>query len=85
MGSKAARIDVEELVGQLREARLPSPATRRRIREEAGVTLREAAAVLGVHPVTVLRWEHGRVPPRRENATAYKRLLRTLEKVAADA
>jgi len=71
--------EVEELVGRIREARLPTPATCRRIREEAGVTLREAGAVLGVHPMTVLRWERGDVPPRRENAIRYRRFLRALE------
>lgn len=90
MASKIAVADlqvdadpVEELVHRLQAARLPAPATRRRIREEAGVSLREAAQALGVHPMTVLRWETGAVVPTRSNAAAYRRLLDRLAGAAA--
>ncbi len=67
------------LAADVRAARLPHPAERRRIREAAGVSLREGAAVLHVSAMTFLRWERGDVEPRRTNAVAYAALLTALE------
>jgi DNA-binding transcriptional regulator YiaG len=78
--SASAEIDrIETLADEVRAARLPSPATCRRIREEHGVTLRDVAAAVGVEPLTVLRWEHSRSKPRREHARRWRALLEALE------
>ena len=55
--------------------RLPPPAERRRLRERAGLSHRDAAEVLGVHPSTIHYWERGRVNPSKRNALAYAALL----------
>ncbi len=70
--------DLIPLAQEVRAAQLPPVAERRRIRSSAGVPVREAAATLGVAPMTLLRWEHGASTPRRENALAYARLLDAL-------
>lgn len=70
------------LVERVRAAKLPSPDVRYRIRQDAGVTLEEIAAELGVSAVTVQRWERGLAVPRRERAIAYKCLLDELRQVA---
>jgi DNA-binding XRE family transcriptional regulator len=73
------------LAERVREARLPSPALRRHIRQAAGVTLVEMAEELGVTNVSVLRWERGDCEPRRDRAIAYRRLLEELQAaVSAD-
>ncbi|WP_130445344.1 helix-turn-helix transcriptional regulator [Kribbella rubisoli] len=70
------------LVERLRAARLPAPASRKSIREEAGATLRDIADELAVSPVTVLRWEQGKSEPRLEHAIRYRRLLDELREIA---
>lgn len=64
------------------EARLrrqmPSRAMARVIRQEAGVTQARVAEALGVHPVTVARWELGTRRPRGHLLLAYVELLREL-------
>jgi DNA-binding transcriptional regulator YiaG len=57
----------------------PSRAVARAIREEAGVSQRRLAEELGVHPVTVARWELGQRRPRGPVLTAYIELLRQLQ------
>ena len=80
MTSELAEID--GLADQIRRAQLPSPSQRRSIRKRAKVSLREAAAVLGINPNSLHRWERGEVEPTREHAIAYKRLLEALEEAA---
>jgi transcriptional regulator with XRE-family HTH domain len=63
---------------KIRSARLPEPAERAGVRRAARVSLREAAAVLGVAPMTVLRWERGETTPRRDDAVRYRQLLDAL-------
>lgn len=68
---------VDELLEQLRaQRRLPTPAERRRIREEAGVSQRALARAIGVSWTSVHRWEAGSVPRTHldEYADALKRL-----------
>lgn len=65
----------QPLPDRVRAAQLPSPRVRRRIRTNSRATLRDFANVLGVSPMTVLRWEQGRAEPRLEHAIAYRRLL----------
>src|SRR5687768_4809439 len=68
-----------QLAQEVRWAQLPSPAECRRIRIAAGVSLREAAAPIGVDAMTLWRWENGRARPRREHAMRYRKLLDALE------
>jgi len=79
MSKSAVPDSIQVLADEVRSARLPPPATCRRIREEAGVTLRDVAAALEVEPITVLRWEHGRTKPRRVHAQRWRVLLEALE------
>jgi DNA-binding transcriptional regulator YiaG len=61
---------------------LPAPAERRRIRESAGVPLREIAGVLKVDTSTVSRWEAGQTMPRgARQVEAYAGLLRRLAEI----
>lgn len=63
--------------------RLPSRAVRRAIREEAGVSQARLAAELGVHPVTVARWELGSRKPSRRHEAAYLAVLDELKASAS--
>lgn len=63
------------LPDRVRAAQLPPAEVRRGIRCTAKATLRDFAEELGVSPMTVLRWEQGKVEPRMEHAIAYRRLL----------
>jgi transcriptional regulator with XRE-family HTH domain len=73
---------VAQLVHRVAQSTLPRPSERRRIREKAGLSLREIGAALGVDAVTVLRWERG-AQPRRDRALAYRELLDALEAAVA--
>jgi len=78
-----------ELLAKVRSARkLPFPHERRRIREQAGVSLRELAAAIGVSHVAIARWESGAQPAAPTHVIAYGRLLGELrqlpEEVAAN-
>lgn len=55
--------------------------TARRIREAAGISLREAAAALQTNAVTLHRWERGETRPRTDSALAWADLLDTIAKV----
>jgi transcriptional regulator with XRE-family HTH domain len=67
----------DELLERVRSRRqLPAPAERRRIREAAGVSLRDVAAAVGVSHTAVAGWEAGATP--REQRTAYAELLAEL-------
>jgi transcriptional regulator with XRE-family HTH domain len=71
-----------ELLERLRAERaLPPGPERRRIREQAGASLRDVARELGTSATSVLRWEAGASPGRR--TAAYRRLLDELERIAA--
>ena len=68
------------LVEEIRAAkRLPSPAMARAIRLAADVSQERIAAELGVHRVTVARWEAGARRPRGQHRAAYAELLRQLQ------
>jgi DNA-binding transcriptional regulator YiaG len=56
--------------------RLPSPAMRRLLRVQAGVSIRAVAHRVGVSDVAVLRWEQGRRSPR--DPAVIERYLETL-------
>lgn len=57
---------------------LPAPALAREIRRAAGVSRDRLALELGVHPVSVARWERGTRRPRGELRLAYALLLNDL-------
>jgi transcriptional regulator with XRE-family HTH domain len=67
---------LEGLIARKRaRALLPSHAERRRIREDAGCSLRNLADVLPVHPSTLHNWERGLKEPNDANAVRYAWLL----------
>jgi DNA-binding transcriptional regulator YiaG len=71
----------QELLERVRSRRgLPSPAERRRIREQAGVSLRELGMAIGVSHVAITRWEAGAQPASAAHAKAYGRLLEELKR-----
>ena len=71
------------LVEEIRaRRRLPSPALRRALRREAGIAQDAAASHIGVHRVTLARWESG-ATPRAKHLGPYLRFLDTLEQEAA--
>ena len=73
---------VDELLERVRSRRtLPAPAERRRIREAAGVSIREVARALGASHTAVASWEAGATP--REHRAAFAGLLEELRRVAA--
>lgn len=61
---------------RVRDARLPVPGERVRIRRAAGVSLLEFAQTLRVSPMTVSRWERGLASPPLEQRVTYALLLR---------
>lgn len=77
--AQVATAKPDELVARVRGAQLPTPSQRKRIRNSAGVTLREMGVALCVTPMTVLRWERGERRPTLEHAVSYRRLLEALE------
>ena len=71
------------LIEQVHTAqRLPTPALARAIRCEAGVTQQQLADELGVHVVTVARWEAGTRVPRGTLRARYALLLNALHEAA---
>jgi DNA-binding transcriptional regulator YiaG len=67
------------LLDEVRQAkRLPTPQTARMIRLAAGVSQERFARELGVHRMTVQRWETGERTPRAEHRAAYAALLEAL-------
>jgi transcriptional regulator with XRE-family HTH domain len=76
-------VTVADLVERIRARRqLPVPRERRAIRERAGVSLREAAAALGVTHAAIWRWERGSTP--RQHIAAYAQLLDELRRLAPE-
>jgi len=68
-----------QLVEEVRQARrLPPPQLAKAIREAAGVSQQRLADELGVHRVSVARWELGQRRPRGQLLTAYTALLDAL-------
>ena len=62
--------------------RPPIPEVARAIRRAAGVSQSRLAAELGVHPVTVARWEGGTRRPQGETLRAWVDLLDQLREAA---
>ena len=73
----------DELLERLRSRRqLPPADERQRIREAAGLSLRQVGDALGVTHSLIRHWERGGTP--REQHAAYAELLERLRGVAAD-
>lgn len=60
---------------------LPAPIERVALRRARGLTLRSAAAFLGVYPSTLMRWERGGTPRSRARVD-YARFLQGLREGA---
>lgn len=72
------------LLDEVRQAaKLPPPATARMIRVAAGVSQDRLAQELGVHRMTVVRWETGERAPRGVHRALYARLLQDLQQAIA--
>lgn len=72
-----------DLLAEVRESlSLPRPSVRREIRDAAGISQARLAGELGVHVLTVHRWEAGTREPRGALRLAYARLLRGLDEAA---
>ncbi|GAA4682226.1 helix-turn-helix domain-containing protein [Phytohabitans rumicis] len=75
-----------DLLDEVRaQLRLPSPEVARSIRQDAGVTQTRLGAELGVHRVTVARWEAGKRRPTGQQRVAYATLLDQLRNAVAAA
>lgn len=75
---------MSQLVEDVRLARrLPPPRMARTIREEAGASQAAVAAELGVHRMTVVRWEAGTRRPRGQQLAAYVALLDQLREAVS--
>ncbi len=74
-----------DLIESLRARReRPDAAEAKRIRQASGATHGEVADALGVHRLTVLRWEAGTRIPRGATADRYYALLAALAEVAGE-
>jgi transcriptional regulator with XRE-family HTH domain len=62
--------------------RLPAPDERRRIRLDAGLSLRQVGASLGVTGAAVQQWEIGQSTPRDNRLVEYVELLEWLKERA---
>ena len=70
------------LLDEVRESlALPGPDVARQIREAANVSQARLASELGVHEITVQRWEAGLHAPHGGLRRAYARLLAELDQV----
>lgn len=73
-------IDTRALLDEVRARKLvPNRLEAKAIRERAGVSQQRLADELGVHVLTVSRWENGTRHPRPEIQGRYAELLRALE------
>lgn len=66
-------------------SQLPSPPLARNIRIAAGISVNRLASAVGVHPVTVSRWEAGTRSPRGELRLIYAVALQDLLRGGSDA
>lgn len=69
----------ERLAARRAVKRLPPPRTRRRLREQSGLSQHDVASVLGVTREAVAYWEAGLRTPRPSMAARYGELLARLE------
>lgn len=55
--------------------KLPAPRTRRAIRNDAGISQQEIADEIGVHRMTIARWEAGTHQPRGDRLVQYFQII----------
>src|SRR5437870_3935531 len=67
---------------EVRLRRLVRPERAKAIRIAAGVSQAAVARSLGVHPQTLIKWEHGERHPRGDRLRAYAELLDRLERAS---
>ncbi len=67
-----------DLARVTRVRRLAKSGQAKRIREEAGASLRDVGGEVGVYPGTVYRWEAGLTRPGREHALKWEAALARL-------
>ena len=67
------------LLDEVRDRRYLARLPGRAIREAAGVSQQRLASELGVHRISVARWEAGDRQPRGELRRRYVKLLRDLQ------
>lgn len=79
MGQNTSQEERPPLPQRVSAAKLPPPAERALIRAASGASLRDFAQELGVSPMTMGRWEAGRVRLQLDQAAAYARLLADVE------
>jgi DNA-binding transcriptional regulator YiaG len=79
--TSAPTLELTERVKQAR--RLPPPTVARAIRDAVGVSQQEVADELGVHRVSVARWETGSRVPKGALRLAYIDLLDQLRELIA--
>lgn len=89
MATKTVTHDrAEALLERLRSRRhLPVAAERQRIRQAAGVSIRQLAAAIppdGVSPMAVVRWEAGATPRDTTHMQGYARLLDELRRLSEE-
>ena len=83
MNDSTERSDAPSLVDEVRVShRLPTPRLARAIRESAHVSQVRLAAEIGVHRLTLVRWERGTSRPRGASLAAYVELLERLQEVS---
>lgn len=71
------------LIEEVRSARLPAPGVARAVRQAAGISQERLAAEIGVHRVTLARWESGTSRPRGSVRARYTTLLEDLQGLAS--
>lgn len=74
--------NLTDLVKARRE--LPAPKMRRALREAAGVSQDAVAQSIGVHRMTVNRWESGQCEPTPQHVIAYAAILRDLAQTGVE-
>lgn len=82
--SQSRNVSAMSLLNDVRaRGALPTPALRRAIREAAGVSQGQIAREVGVHRMTVCRWESGTSKPTGPHLHAYVAVLRDLQDAAS--
>lgn len=47
----------------------------KKMREKRGLSLKQAAKAIGVSHVAIIKWEHGKAFPKKDNLVKYARIL----------
>ncbi|CAN5514747.1 hypothetical protein BH20ACT21_BH20ACT21_25280 [soil metagenome] len=66
---------MSQAIDLVRVRRLVSTGVAREVRQEAGLSLAEMANAVGVHRMTVHKWERGRHRPKGDAALRYAHVL----------